>query len=118
MFVEVSFHGQSPAAPKLAMQQHPMSVQVEVDYQGGGSYKRKYRVREIIPRGPFDITFKNEQVSIASKGFLTGEVRGDCFSWFCYNGRWKTMQGAPGSMQCLNLLPGSSPLLTPRFVVR
>lgn len=39
-----------------------LSAQVEVDYQGGGTYKRKYRVREIIPKGPFDITFKNEQV--------------------------------------------------------
>lgn len=41
-------------------------VQVEVDYQGGGTYKRKYRVREIIPKGPFDITFKNEQVRIST----------------------------------------------------
>ena len=48
-----------------------MSMQVEVDYQGGGSYKRKYRVREIIPKGPFDITFKNEQVIVASTRFLT-----------------------------------------------
>ncbi|DBA92483.1 TPA: hypothetical protein ACH3X1_002716 [Trebouxia sp. C0004] len=36
-------------------------VQVEVDYQGSGSYKRKYRVREIIAKGPFDLVFKNEQ---------------------------------------------------------
>jgi len=37
-------------------------MQVEVDYQGSGSYKRKYRVREIIAKGPFDLVFKNEQV--------------------------------------------------------
>lgn len=37
-------------------------TQVEVDYQGSGSYKRKYRVREIIAKGPFDLVFKNEQV--------------------------------------------------------
>ena len=35
---------------------------MEVDYQGGGSYKRKYRVREIIAKGPFDLFFRNEQV--------------------------------------------------------
>ena len=40
-------------------------LQVEVDYQGGGTYKRKYRVREIIPKGPFDLMFKNEQVQHA-----------------------------------------------------
>ena len=39
-----------------------LGIQVEVDYQGGGSYKRKYRVRELIPKGPFDLMFKNEQV--------------------------------------------------------
>ena len=38
-------------------------MQVEVDYQGKGSYKRKYRVREIIAKGPFDLVFKNEQVT-------------------------------------------------------
>ena len=38
-------------------------LQVEVDYQGSGSYKRKYRVREIIAKGPFDLVFKNEQVT-------------------------------------------------------
>lgn len=38
-------------------------MQVEVDYQGSGSYKRKYRVREIIAKGPFDLVFKNEQVT-------------------------------------------------------
>ena len=38
-------------------------MQVEVDYQGGGTYKRKYRVRELIPKGPFELMFKNEQVS-------------------------------------------------------
>lgn len=36
-----------------------------MDYQGGGTYKRKYRVREIIPKGAFEITFKNEQVGTA-----------------------------------------------------
>ena len=35
-------------------------LQVEVDYQGSGSYKRKYRVRA---KGPFDLVFKNEQVT-------------------------------------------------------
>ena len=44
-----------------------------MDYQGGGTYKRKYRVREIIPKGPFDITFKNEQVGTASEDWATAE---------------------------------------------
>ena len=49
-----------------------------MDYQGGGTYKRKYRVREIIPKGPFDITFKNEQVGTASEDCATAESLGLC----------------------------------------
>ena len=64
--VEISFLDQISAVPPAEMPQHLVCPQVEVDYQGGGSYKRKYRVREIIPRGPFDITFKNEQVGTST----------------------------------------------------
>ena len=38
------------------------ALQVEVDYQGGGTYKRKYRVREVIAKGPMDLFFTNTQV--------------------------------------------------------
>lgn len=102
-----------------ALQQRPVSVQVEVDYQGGGSYKRKYRVREIIPRGAFDITFKNEQVIFASRRFLTHKTTDYCFSWSCFRDSVLCMLcrnrcsedlffDTPWSMHWLCLLPVST----------
>ena len=43
-------------------------LQVEVDYQGGGSYKRKYRVREVVAKGPMDLFFTNTQVCKSYRG--------------------------------------------------
>lgn len=58
----MNVHGCAWPPHKPCMLPTQILVQVEVDYQGGGTYKRKYRVREVIAKGPMDLFFTNTQV--------------------------------------------------------